>query len=125
VDRRRRAASLQDVPKEFPLNWKTVMAREMPSLQAPLRRLGPPGPQVIGMDQVSIRKRRPSCLVMSGLVRRRPIWLGGNRWLTLRAAEGRIKREFADELVIQANFPPSKLMKWTRQDVLLVLIRSP
>ncbi len=41
------------------------------------RRIGMPGPQVIGIDEVSIKKGHTYRIVVSDLVRRRPIWFGG------------------------------------------------
>lgn len=46
-------------------------------MRAPLTRAGTPAPKVIGMDEVSIRKRHVSRSVVSHLRRRRPIWFGG------------------------------------------------
>lgn len=77
VGRRCRAAALQDVAKEFHLNWKTVKALEMQYMREQLRRAGTPGPKVIGIDEVSIRKGHTYRIVVSDLVRRRPIWFGG------------------------------------------------
>ncbi len=42
-----------------------------------LRRTGTPGPRIIGLDEVSIRKGQSYRIVVSDLVRRRPIWFGG------------------------------------------------
>jgi transposase len=42
-----------------------------------LRRAGTPGPKVIGIDEVSIRKGHTYRIVVSDLLRRRPIWFGG------------------------------------------------
>jgi transposase len=77
VGRRCRAASLQDVAKEFRLEWRTVKALEIQYMQEQLRRAGTPAPQVIGIDEVSIRKGHTYRIVVSDLVRRRPIWFGG------------------------------------------------
>ena len=77
VGRRCRAASLQDVAKEFRLEWRTVKALEMQYMREQLRRAGPPAPKVIGIDEVSIRKGHTYRIVVSDLVRRRPIWFGG------------------------------------------------
>jgi transposase len=43
-----------------------------------LRRAGTPGPKVIGIDEISIRKRHTYRIVVSDLERRRPIWFGGD-----------------------------------------------
>jgi transposase len=42
-----------------------------------LRRLGTPGPRVIGIDEVSIKKGHTYRIVVSDLLRGRPIWFGG------------------------------------------------
>jgi transposase len=77
VGRRCRAASLQDVAQEFHLGWKTVKALEMQYMRAQLQRAGTPAPRVIGIDEISIRKGHTYRVVVSDLVRRRPIWFGG------------------------------------------------
>jgi transposase len=77
VGRRCRATSLRDVAKEFHLNWKTVKALEMSYMQEQLRRVGTPAPKVIGLDEISIRKGHTYRIVVSDLVRHRPIWFGG------------------------------------------------
>jgi transposase len=42
-----------------------------------LRRAGNPGPKVIGIDEVSVRKGHTYRIVVSDLGRKRPIWFGG------------------------------------------------
>jgi transposase len=59
------------------LNWKTVKALDMQYMREQLRRIGMPGARVIGLDEVSIRKGHTYRIVVSDLVRRRPIWFGG------------------------------------------------
>jgi len=46
-------------------------------MEAQLKRVGTPGPQVIGIDEMSIRKGHDYRIVVSDLVRGRPIWFGG------------------------------------------------
>jgi transposase len=77
VGRRCRAASLRDVAKEFHLDWKTVKALEMAYMREQLRRAGTPAPRVIGIDEVSIRRGHTYRIVVSDLVRHRPLWFGG------------------------------------------------
>jgi transposase len=77
VGRRCRAAALRDVAKEFHLDWKTVKALEMQYMREQLRRAGTPAPRVIGIDEVSLRKRHTYRIVVSDLERHRPIWFGG------------------------------------------------
>ncbi len=77
VGRRCRAATIRDVARETHLDWKTIKALEMQYMTEQLRRAGTPGPRVIGIDEISIRKGHTYRIVVSDLVRRRPIWFGG------------------------------------------------
>lgn len=77
VGRRCRASPLTDVAHELHLDWHTVKTLEKQYMHAQLRRVGTPGPRVIGIDEVSIRKRHIYRIVVSDLLRRRPIWFGG------------------------------------------------
>lgn len=65
VGRRCRAATIQDVAKELPLDWRTVQELEKQYLREQLRRMGTPGPKVIGIDEVSIRKGHTYRIVVS------------------------------------------------------------
>jgi len=77
VGRRCRDSSIQDVAKEFHLDWRTVKALEMQYMREMLRRAGMPGPKVIGIDEISVRKGHDYRIVVSDLLRKRPIWFGG------------------------------------------------
>ncbi len=77
VGRRCRTATIQDVAKELVLDWKTVKELDKQYMQEQLRRIGTPGPRVIGIDEISIRKGHSYRIVVSDLIRRRPIWFGG------------------------------------------------
>lgn len=77
VGRRCRASTIQDVARETHLNWKTVKALEMQYMNEQLRRVGTPAPRVIGLDEVSIRKGHTYRIIVSDLIRQRPIWFGG------------------------------------------------
>ena len=78
VGRRCRASTIQDVAKELHLDWRAVKALDKQYMQEQLRRVGTPGPRVIGIDEISIRKGHTYRIVVSDLVRRRPIWFGGS-----------------------------------------------
>ena len=78
VGRRCRQASIADVAKELALDWHTVKALEMQYMEAQLARAGTPGPQVIGVDEIAIRKGHTYRIVVSDLLRGRPIWFGGD-----------------------------------------------
>jgi transposase len=99
IGRRCRDSSIRDVAKEFHLDWKTVKALEKQYMQEQLRRVGTPGPKVIGIDEVSIRKGHTYRIVVSDLERKRPIWFGGEdrseksmdlfyRWLGEKKSKG-------------------------------------
>ena len=77
VGRRCRASTIKDVAQETHLNWKTVKELEKQYMREQLRRLGMPVPKGIGIDEVSIAKGHTYRIVVSDLVRRRPIWFGG------------------------------------------------
>ena len=77
VGRRCRASTLQDVAKELALDWKTVKELDKQYMREQLRRTGTPGPEVIGIDEVSIKKGHTYRIIVSDLLRRRPIWFGG------------------------------------------------
>lgn len=77
VGRRCRAASIQDVAKEVKLDWHTVKELDKQYMRAQLAKAGTPGPKAIGIDEVSIRKGHTYRIVVSDLLRGRPIWFGG------------------------------------------------
>jgi len=78
VGRRCRSSTIRDVARELRLDWKTVKALEMEYMREQLRRAGTPAPTVIGIDEISIRKGHTYRIVVSDLVRGRPIWFGGH-----------------------------------------------
>jgi transposase len=67
VGRRCRGATIKDVAEELALDWHTVKALDMQYME----------PQVIGVDEISIRKGHTYRIVVSDLMRGRPIWFGG------------------------------------------------
>jgi transposase len=77
VGRRCRASAIKDIAEELHLEWHTVKELEKQYMREQLRRAGTPGPKVIGIDEVSIRKGHTYRIVVSDLGRRRPIWFGG------------------------------------------------
>ena len=77
VGRRCRAATVHDVAKELHLDWHAVKDLEKQYMQAQLARVGSPGPKAIGIDEISVRKGHDYRIVVSDLIRRRPIWFGG------------------------------------------------
>lgn len=77
VGRRCRSATVKDVAKELDLDWHAVKELDKQYLTAQLARAGPPGPKAIGIDAISIRKGHTYRIVVSDLIRRRPVWFGG------------------------------------------------
>jgi len=77
VGRRCRASTLQDIANELHLGWQTVKGLEMQYMREQLRRVGMPGPLVIGIDEISVKKGQEYRIVVSDLLRRRAIWFGG------------------------------------------------
>lgn len=77
VGRRCRASSIRDVAKELRLDWHTVKQLDKQYMAEQLRRAGMPGPKAIGIDEISIRKGHTYRIVVSDLIRKRPIWFGG------------------------------------------------
>lgn len=77
VGRRCAQASIRDVAKELRLDWDTVKTLEMQYMRAQIARAGTPGPKAIGIDEISVRKGHTYRIVVSDLVRKRPIWFGG------------------------------------------------
>ncbi len=77
VGRRCRSATIKDVAKELRLDWHTVKALEKRYMAAQLARAGKPKPAAIGIDEISIRKGHTYRIVVSDLIRGRPIWFGG------------------------------------------------
>ncbi len=77
VGRRCRAATIKDVAADLKLDWHTVKTLDQQYMQAQLARVGRPGPQVIGVDEIAIRKGHTYRIVVSDLLRGRPIWFGG------------------------------------------------
>jgi transposase len=77
VGKRCRTSTIKDIAEELRLEWHTVKDLEKQYMREQLRRAGTPGPKVIGVDEISIRKGHTYRIVVSDLVRRRPIWFGG------------------------------------------------
>jgi len=70
-------ATIKDIAEELRLDWDTVKTLEKQYMRAQLGRVGAPGPKAIGIDEISIRKGHTYRIVVSDLLRGRPIWFGG------------------------------------------------
>jgi transposase len=99
VGRRCRGSAIKDVAEEFHLEWDSVKELDKQYMRAQLERAGTPAPKAIGIDEISIRKRHVYRIVVSDLIRGRPIWFGGEdrseaslaqfyQWLGARKTRG-------------------------------------
>jgi transposase len=77
VGRSCRLATVKDVAEDLRLHWHTVKDLDKAYMQKQLERAGNPAPEVIGIDELSIGPRHTYRIVVSDLLRRRPIWFGG------------------------------------------------
>ena len=77
IGRRCRDSTIKAVAQEFKLDWHTVKELDKQYMRAQLKRAGTPAPQVIGLDEISVRKRHVYRIVVSDLQRGRAIWFGG------------------------------------------------
>ena len=85
VGRRCRTTTISDVARELHLDWRAVKELDKQYMREQLRRIGTPEPKAIGIDEISIRKGHTYRIVVSdpvsstgqALIRRRPIWFGG------------------------------------------------
>ena len=77
VGRRCREGTIKAIARELHLDWSTVKRLEMQYMREQLRRAGKPVARVIGIDEVSVRKGHVYRIVVSDLLRGRPIWFGG------------------------------------------------
>jgi transposase len=79
VGRYCRLATVKDVAEDWHLDWHTVKDLDKTYMQEQLDRAGNPAPEVIGIDELSIGPRHTYRIVVSDLLRRRPIWFGVDR----------------------------------------------
>jgi transposase len=56
IGRRCRSATIKDLAAELKLDWHTVKALDQQYMEAQLKRVGSPDSQVIGVDEIAIRK---------------------------------------------------------------------
>jgi len=68
VGRRCRESTIADVARETSLDWKTIKALEEQYMREQLRRVGTPGPKIIGIDEISVGRGHRYCIVVSDLL---------------------------------------------------------
>jgi len=99
VGRRCRESSVKAVAAELALDWETVKELDKQYMAEQLRRVGVPGPRAIGVDEIAVGRGHSYRIVVSDLLRRRPVWFGGTgrteadldgffRWLGPRKCRG-------------------------------------
>jgi transposase len=69
--------SIKDVAEQMHLHWDTVKELDKIYMREQLSRAGHPKPKVIGVDEISIKKRHIYRIVVSDLEQKRAIWFGG------------------------------------------------
>ena len=72
-----RAMTITDVARRMHLDWHTVKELDKLYMREQLARAGPPAPNVIGVDELSVKKRHVYRIVVSDLEQKRAIWFGG------------------------------------------------
>lgn len=77
VGRRCRDSSVKAVAEELFLDWHTVKELDKQYMAEQFRRAIPPAPKAIGIDEIAIGKGHSYRIVVSDLIRGRPIWFGG------------------------------------------------
>lgn len=70
-------STIKAVAEEFDLDWKTVKEAEKEYMQAKLAKAPEIAPEVIGIDEFSRRKGHTYNIVVSDLIKKRPIWFEG------------------------------------------------
>ena len=73
-----RVMAVKDIARLMRLGWDTVKDIDKIYMREQLRRVGPPTPGVIGVDEISIKKRHVYRIVVSDLDQKRAIWFGGD-----------------------------------------------
>jgi transposase len=77
VGRRCRSSTIKEVAEELHLHWSSVKELDKQYMRAQMAKAGTPAPKAIGIDEISIRKGHTYRIVVSDLIRGRPIWFGG------------------------------------------------
>lgn len=77
VGRRCHSSTIKEVAEELHLDWDSVKALDKQYMRAQLAKAGTPAPKAVGIDEISIRKGHTYRIVVSDLIRGRPIWFGG------------------------------------------------
>ena len=77
VGRRCRESSVKAVAEDLFLDWHTVKELDKQYMGEQLRRASPPAPKALGIDEIAVGRGHSYRIVVSDLLRGRPIWFGG------------------------------------------------
>lgn len=77
VGRRCRATTIRELAEELLLDWHTVKELDKQYMREQLRRVGIKSTTAIGIDEISVGRGHDYRIVVSDLIRGRPIWFGG------------------------------------------------
>ena len=77
VGRRCRATTVRELAEELLLDWHTVKELDKQYMREQLRRVGIKSTKAIGIDEISVGPGHDYRIVVSDLIRGRPIWFGG------------------------------------------------
>jgi len=77
VGRRCRETPIKEVAEELYLDWHTVKELDKQYMREQLRRVGIKSTTAIGIDEISVGRGHQYRIVVSDLIRGRPIWFGG------------------------------------------------
>jgi transposase len=77
VGRRCRATTVRELAEELLLDWHTVKELDKQYMREQLRRVGIKSTTAIGIDEISVGPGHDYRIVVSDLIRGRPIWFGG------------------------------------------------
>jgi transposase len=78
VGRRCRATTVRELAEELLLDWHTVKELDKQYMREQLRRVGIKSTTAIGIDEISVGRGHEYRIVVSDLIRGRPIWFGGD-----------------------------------------------
>ena len=73
-----RVMTIRDVARHMRMDWHAVKELDKIYMREQMARAGHPTPCVIGIDEISIKKRHVYRIVVSDLEQKRAIWFGGD-----------------------------------------------
>jgi len=77
VGKQCRSTSIKEVADDLHLDWHAVKEMDTLYMREQLAVAGPVTPEVIGIDELSVRRGHVYRIIVSDLERKQPIWFGG------------------------------------------------